>query len=77
MNDDTGYLVRRLDRDTFEVSGWTWDHYPKGVYTLSQHRNGYRCDCPTRGKRVCKHVGIVKQFLKTERTRDPMKMISL
>lgn len=73
----TGYLIRRLNREQFEVSSWNDDTRPKGVYVLTRRsKNTFSCDCPARGVKRCRHVSIVKRFIENERSWDPYVMVN-
>lgn len=74
---DTGYLIRRLGTSRYEISSWGWDNRPKGVYQINQRsKNRFNCDCPARGVKQCRHIPMVKFFIKNELTWNPYRMIT-
>jgi len=69
------YLVRLKPKrsDVYEVTKWSSERTdPEAIYDVIPHRN--RCNCPVRGGRQCKHIKLVKRFIKDRGKRDPLLM---
>lgn len=66
----TEYLFREVGPGHYEVSAWTRGDTPSEIYhCYDRGKNRWSCSCPARG--VCKHIKMVKKWLKSPRTDVP------
>jgi hypothetical protein len=60
---DPEYIISDAkSKNTYIVTSWTHGKEPTNIYTVSKFGNKWSCNCPS--KYHCKHMDMVKEWLK-------------
>lgn len=64
FDSDVEYLIKdSKTKNSYILTSWTTGKQPKNIYTVTQQKNKWVCNCPVRSN-SCKHIKMVKDWIK-------------